>query len=312
MLYCNVYRDMSHFYAKPIIPATNRKRETKVKDDFDIVFLNKYSEYIKSGLKNDKHGRMELFKRLAFDMYQEFGGEKEYVSDRVNNKLVNLSKAEIMRLARFDKKVSLYKEFWTHFGTVTYDSKKFTEEEFIEKFKTFLGNVCFRYGWIIAGKFEVGDEGRKHFHCVARILPGSNFSQITKVHEWNYQTKEWRDRYVLNELEERFGRTDFIPLTADEISNRNIADYVCKYTNKSDGECYYSRGIPSGFCMIIDENEITAEVETIIKIIDKNGEEKEIKKVRYVLADDVCSEGMNSPFDLNKLKKKREIFGMVS
>ncbi len=292
MALCKVYRDFSHFVAKPIVVRnSNIPRRLETKTDFDWIFDGLYESYIEKGIHNTEKQRPELYKRICYDMYNVMGFNSDYshIKEKVYCKLNNKAKAELCRLQRFTKKVAMFKEFWTHFVTITYNDKYMDEEAFENRLRQLLGNNTRRFGWLIAGKFERGEQdGRLHFHALIHMVPGTSFSKIECRNEYNPLTKRMEERYVNVELEEKFGRTDFTPLNQIELQHGNVAEYVCKYTNKSNGKSYYSRGIPTEMVINICDSEIACTKEYKFEYIDKKTDEKKfIKKVKYILRDSV-------------------------
>ena len=293
MALCNVYRDDSHFVAKPIVCRESEKpRKVEPKTDIDWIFDALYQCYTEKGFRNDKKDRAELYKRICFDLHDVMGfGENDYgyIKDKVSAKLNNKLKAELNRLKRFERKSAMFKEYWTHFITITYNDQYMDEETFEKKLRQWLSNQNKRFGWLFAGKFERGEkDGRLHFHALAHILPGTSFSDIECRNEYNPLQKRMEERYVNVELEEKFGRTDFVPLNQIELQHGNVAEYVCKYTNKSEGKTFYSRGILSEMVLEIKDNEISCTKEYDLEYIDKETDEKKvIRKVKHILRDTV-------------------------
>ena len=293
MALCNVYRDYSHFVAKPIVCRESEKpRKVEPKTDIDWIFDALYQCYTEKGFRNDKKDRAELYKRICFDLHDVMGfGENDYgyIKDKVSAKLNNKLKAELNRLKRFERKSAMFKEYWTHFITITYNDQYMDEETFEKKLRQWLSNQNKRFGWLFAGKFERGEkDGRLHFHALAHILPGTSFSDIECRNEYNPLQKRMEERYVNVELEEKFGRTDFVPLNQIELQHGNVAEYVCKYTNKSEGKTFYSRGILSEMVLEIKDNEISCTKEYDLEYIDKETDEKKvIRKVKHILRDTV-------------------------
>lgn len=293
MALCKVYRDYSHFVAKPIESRKSDKpKKVEPKTDFDWIFDGLYQCYTEKGFRNDKKDRPELYKRICFDLHNVMGfGENDYgyIKEKVHLKLNNKLKAELRRLERFERKSAMFKEFWTHFITITYNDKYMDEETFEKKLRQFLSNQAKRFGWLIAGKFERGEkDGRLHFHALIHMVPGTSFSQIECCNEYNPLSQRMEERYVNVELEEKFGRTDFAPLNQIELQHGNVAEYVCKYTNKSEGKTYYSRGIPTDMVLEIEDDEISCKKEYDLEYIDKETDEKKVvQKVKYILRDSV-------------------------
>lgn len=312
MVRCNVYNDFSHFVATPIERRSSSPRKVNPKTDFDKVFDDLYERYVEfDGLKNDEFGREDLYKRLCFDLHNIYGFGAEYslVKDKVRLKLNNKAKAEFRRQLRFLRKSALFKAFWTHFVTISYSDEYLNEKEFKEKLREFFSNMKRRYGWLIAGKFERGDEnGRLHFHGLARILPGTSFSKIEDKIEYNKMTRRMELRHANVALDEKFGRTDFATINQFEMIYGNVALYVSKYTNKSVGEAYYSEGIPSGFVLNVEEEEIAVMTVTELRYIDKKTEEeKKLEKIKLILRDSSFKTTQEEFFDVNIFGKHRRI-----
>ncbi|MBR1746766.1 MAG: hypothetical protein IJ735_00970 [Clostridia bacterium] len=270
-----------------------------------------YEVYTDQGIKNDEKHREELYKRITYDLHDQLGFDREYalIKDKVFQKLKNKAKAEIQRLNRFEKKAMMFKEYWTHFGTITFSDEVMDEATFEKKIRKLLSNSTNRSGWVISGKFERGEVGgRLHFHFLARILPGTSFSKIEQVKEYNPLTKRMEKRWKNVELEEKFGRTDFAPINRMDLLYGNVAEYVSKYENKSSGKTYYSRGIPTGFTMDVLEEEIACEKKTEVVIVDKETEqERTIENIRYILSDQTFKDVPEETFDVKLFAKRRKI-----
>lgn len=312
MALCKVYRDFSHFVAKPIESRKSDKpREVLPKTDFDWIFDGLYETYVEKGFQNNLKQRPELYKRICYDMYNVMGFDSDYaqVKEKVHHLLNNKAKAELRRLERFDKKASMLKEYWTHFATITYNDKYMDEETFQKKLRQWNNNQTKRFGWIFAGKFERGEkDGRLHFHALIHMVPGTSFGRIEHKKEYNPLSKKMEERYVNVELDEKFGRTDFVPINQVDLIHGNVAEYVCKYTNKSNGETYYSRGIPTEMVMDIDDDEIACTKKYEIEYLDKETDEKKvIEKVRYVLKDNIFKESEEEAFDVKVFALHRRI-----
>lgn len=285
---CNVYFDGSNFYAVPIESRKGAERAKPVRDtNFEKAFNEIYEDHVSREFKNNSRGRNDLYKKICFDMKKNYGGEESILKDKIKVALINKFKAEQRRKERFSRKGMLHLEFWTHFITCTYNSAMMTEEEFEKRLRKFFSNCSERQGWVIQGRFERAPEtGRLHFHGMARIPFGSSFSEIVYHREYNPLTHKLEDRYENVYVDTMIGRSDFEPVDSFDHKDVNVMakvmDYIIKYSDKTGGKIYYSRGIPTGLEMEITEMmDVSSEVVKRVKMPDGLVFEFVTKKVLF-------------------------------
>lgn len=148
------------------------------------------------------------------------------------------------RIKRFQRKADL--NCFNYFVSITYDSKKHTEESFESSLRRCLGNLHTRRGWLCMGSFERSpEEQRLHFHCFIHVPEGEMVGALIEDESYN-KKRHRREKRILNTFfGEQFGRTDFVDITDANVYKSTLKNYITKYIYKSDEDkkMFYSRGI---------------------------------------------------------------------
>lgn len=153
------------------------------------------------------------------------------------------SKSLIEKRKRFREKAFLNP--FNYFCTFTYDSRKMTEEEFVERIQKCLSNLHTRRGWRYMYVYERGHEtNRLHIHGLFAIPEGEMVGDIREDRRYDRNDEEMKISHINSWFEERFGRNDFVEIGSIK-DDPSVMNYVIKYVGKSDGRIVYSRGIPS-------------------------------------------------------------------
>ncbi len=159
---------------------------------------------------------------------------------------------------RLHKRLQTYKEKilmneWTYFATFTYDDKKETARSFEKRLKTVFNNFAKRHGWRVIGGWENGElGGRSHFHAFIYVPEGQMVGELYSMSRWSFK-KRRMEYYTDNSyFRERFGMSDWIKITKEDLVQGGLVSYLVKYVCKSGRRLFYSRGIPNEIEMDVD------------------------------------------------------------
>lgn len=251
--------------------ATERERyeRTRWDDLFDIEYdlIKNSDEYKEAG--KDKAIKEELRRNLEMTLIERFyevygytdSVEEETCPEFINRKLYNKSAAYAERKKRFHRKKDQVR--WTYWVTITYDDKKFPNEQVFKKtLLTRFRNLCdpIRNDWLVMGVFEHGElNGRLHFHGFCYVPEGKDIGQL--VHRSKYSEKEkcWHNYIANTDFEEKFGDNEFEDITAATQKDVNA---MSKYTAKmlgymeKGGIVYYCRHIPTDFLVELETTDL--------------------------------------------------------
>lgn len=303
---CNVYFDGSNYYAVPIVHRNNNERAKSIKNStFKKAFNEVYDYYMSRGCS-----RSDLYKKICHDMKKNYGGNESLLKDKIRVALIDKAKAEAVSKERFRRKGMLHLDFWTHFITCTYNPVLMTEEVFEKRLRKLFSNCHTRQGWVIMGRFERAPEtGRLHFHGLGRIPFGSSFSEIEKCCEYNPLTCRNEERYENVYFDTYIGRSDFKPVDnfdyCDAGVMANVMDYIVKYSNKTGGKIFYSRGIPTGIEIELSEYVDFVNGAEVVKKVYKDGITVEII-TKHVLWKDIFIEKGDKYFDVRQFVAKEK------
>lgn len=153
------------------------------------------------------------------------------------------TKSLIEKRKRFRDKAFLNP--FNYFCTFTYDSRKMTEEEFVDRIQKCFSNLHTRKGWRYMYVYERGHEtGRLHIHGLFAIPDGAMVGDIREDRRYDKNDEEMKTSHINGWFEDRFGRNDFVEIESIR-DDPSVMKYVIKYVGKTDGRIVYSRGIPS-------------------------------------------------------------------
>lgn len=270
--------------------AAERERYERTK--WDELFTQEYA-MLKNSADFDETGKdkadiAEL--RGSFEMtlierfYTLYGytdsAEKETCAEFIHRKLYNLSVAYAERKKRFHRKKDQIR--WTYWVTITYDDKKFPNEQAFKKtLLTRFRNLCDprRNDWLVMGVFERGElNGRLHFHGFVYVPNGKDVGQLEHRSKYSEKEHRWHNYIANTDFEAKFGDNEFEDIT--EATQKDINAMV-RYTEKmvrymdKGGIVYYSRHIPTEFLVELE----TTDLLTMFSITCK----RTIK--RYVVSD---------------------------
>lgn len=227
----------------------------------------------------DRKGRSEKSKRFDKYYYEaQYNGipEKEilnYIQERflfeaediIDDSITseecyelyeNFLKRRKAREKRYREK--LFMGDWNYFVTFTYDDEKETAESFEKRLIIAFNNLAKRKGWKVIGGWERGElHGRSHFHAFVKVPEGQMVGELVTRSRYSYKKNRWEAYTDNTYFLERFGISDWIKVTKEELVNGNLASYLVKYVIKSGRRLFYSRGLPNEVEMDIDtENDV--------------------------------------------------------
>ena len=257
-------------------------KKVKVKSERsakDILFDSLYFTAFKQGLKDNKLDKAmtDFIRAGMLKLYPDTDDLNEYIADKIKRKLNNL----LHRKKRFRRKANLNN--WNYFVTFTYDDSKFengTVEErencFKKKLRKCLSNLHTRRGWKYMGVFERAPEtGRLHFHGLVYVPLGEMLGTLTEIQDYDTVNHRIQTRNQNSFFADNFGINDFCEVSTEEMKNGNRTEYILKYIGKTNERIFYSRGIPTEICKVIDGDDIITEMQDF--------------GTKYILFDDVIS-----------------------
>ncbi len=203
-------------------------RITTLKDIFDELY-DKYSDLKPHIQKN----------AIIQDMLPLFQNEidtKYFINEQWDRKRRNL----YTRKQRFEYKA--YNQSYEYFFTITYDSKKHTEQSFEKSLKFALSNLHKRYGCLFQGVWERGNEhDRLHFHGLIYDPNAKITSGLEMVSDYNPQTGKMKTYLQSKYFGDKFGRNEFSEIIPQMYDS--AIKYITKYLSKQGVKPYYSQGL---------------------------------------------------------------------
>lgn len=106
------------------------------------------------------------------------------------------------------------------------------------------------------GVWERSIKGRLHFHCLLLVPQNTMPGELIPVRDYSLTTKRMRESFQNTYFNERFGRTDFIPLDKNAKRYGNAVAYILKYMGKTDEKIVYSRDLPMYMISDITEDDV--------------------------------------------------------
>ena len=107
--------------------------------------------------------------------------------------------------------------------------------------------------------------GRLHFHALMNIPEGQMVGDIEERRDYSTKSHKMQLTHCNTFFESRFGRNDFAPISSGELRFGNTLKYILKYLEKSEERIIYSRGIPTEFLAVINDNDVICEVIDFVK-----------------------------------------------
>ena len=263
---CNVYNDGSHFIATPKIPGEKRfikkKAKTMLDKDFDRWFLEAISTE-RSYKKQMAYIRAKVLEEYGFPGEELIKFLDSYIEGKYKAKMKNID----LRKKRFRRKA--YLNDWNYFVTFTYDSSKQSEESFKASLRKCLSNFHTRRNWRYMGVWEYGEKDKRlHFHALMFIPEGQMPGEIYERKDYSERKHKMIITHENSYFFKHYGKNDFQPITKESLKRGNTLDYILKYITKTNEKIVYSRGIPSEFTDIIDEDDIAvATIDFVVKYV---------------------------------------------
>ena len=135
-----------------------------------------------------------------------------------------------------------YNQNYEYFFTVTFDSKKHTEQNFEKSLKNALSNLHKRYGCLFQGVWERGTENdRLHFHGLIYDPNKKITGDLETVKDYNPKTGKMKTYLQSKYFFEKFGRNEFSEIIPQMYES--AIRYITKYLNKQNVKPYYSKGL---------------------------------------------------------------------
>ncbi len=293
------------------VSERERYERTKWDDLFDKEYsmLKNSDEYKESG--KDKSAKSELRRNLEMTLIDRFynvygykdSTEKETCSEFIHRKIYNMSAAYAERKKRFHRKKDQIR--WTYWVTITYDDKKFDNEQAFKKtLLTRFRNLCDpkRNDWFIMGVFEHGElNNRLHFHGFCYVPQGKAVGQLVSRSKYSEKEKCWHNYKANTDFEQKFGDNEFEDIS--EATQKDV-NAMSKYTAKmlgymeKGGTVYYCRHIPTDFLIELKTTDMLVAYSITCK--------RSIK--RYVVSDLAVKRTNTTIERINKLPEQSDPF----
>ncbi len=268
-----VYWDGENIVAYICGENTATERERYERTQWDELFTTEYNmlknsaEYDEKG--KDKSTKEALRRNLEMTLVERFykiygytdSTEKETCSEFIHRKIYNMSAAYAERKKRFHRKKDQIR--WTYWVTITYDDKKFANEDVFKKtLLTRFRNLCDpkRNDWLIMGVFERGElNDRLHFHGFCYVPQGQTVGQLVPRSKYSEKEKCWHNYKANTDFEAKFGDNEFEDIREatqkDVNAMATYTDKMLRYMEKG-GIVYYSRHIPTEYLVELNTKDM--------------------------------------------------------
>ena len=252
--FCKVYNDGGCYIAVPSSKATKKyKSRNYTRSSMDDLFDQLYLKAIKENV-----ARKDLQEYILAGLREAFPNRWGLV-DFVERKILKVVKNLGARKKRFRRKAFLNP--WNYFVTFTYDDELQSEESFKKRLRKALSNLHTRRGWLYMGVFERAPEtGRLHFHAIMYIPEGQMVGEIYERRDYSTKHHKMQVTHPNTFFEDKLGRNDFEVLSDAELRRGTTMQYLLKYLEKTEERIIYSRGIPTEFTKIINDNDVICEL----------------------------------------------------
>ena len=246
---------------KPKTPTQPRGRLMTRKELFEELY--------KANLDKRPKERKQIVLEGMLPYFKIPESAKAYVDKGFERKRHNV----ISRRVRVSRKIYLHKH-WNYFVTFTYSNALHDEDSFKKQLKYTLWNLTKRKEWQYVGVWERAPlTNRLHFHGLFDIPIGTMVGELISVNDWDSKHHRRQETVQNTYFNERFGRSDFEPITSNEALGDSMA-YILKYIEKTGERIVCSKGLSAYFISDVNENDILAQI---------NDEDKPPK---YLLFDD--------------------------
>lgn len=252
--FCKVYNDGGCYIAVPSLSQSKKYKERcYIRTSLDDVFDQYYLKALKENVP--KKDLQEFILAGLREVFPNKWGLTEFVERKILKVAKNLG----ARKKRFRRKAFLNP--WNYFVTFTYDDELQSEESFKKRLRKALSNLHTRRGWLYMGVFERAPEtGRLHFHAIMYIPEGQMVGEIYERRDYSTKHHKMQVTHSNTFFEKKLGRNDFEVLSDAELRRGTTIQYLLKYLEKTEEKIIYSRGIPTEFTKIINDNDVICEL----------------------------------------------------
>ena len=252
--FCKVYNDGGCYIAVPLFTGLKKhKQRSNMRSSMDDLFDQLYLKAIKENV-----ARKNLQEYILAGLREAFPNAWG-LEDFVERKITRVAKNLGARKKRFRRKAFLNP--WNYFVTFTYDDELQSEESFKKRLRKALSNLHTRRNWLYMGVFERAPEtGRLHFHAIMYIPEGQMVGEIYERRDYSTKQHKMQVTHSNTFFEKKLGRNDFEVLSDAELRRGTTMQYLLKYLEKTEERIIYSRGIPTEFTKIINDNDVICEL----------------------------------------------------
>ena len=252
--FCKVYNDGSCYIAVPSSSGVKKKKRVgTVKMPIDSLFEQLYLQALKENIS-----KREICQYILSGLREQYP-ERLGLEDFVKEKLLKVYKNLGARKKRFRRKAFLNP--WNYFVTFTYNDELQDEDSFKKRLRKCLSNLHTRRGWLYMGVFERAPEtGRLHFHAIVYVPEGQMIGEIYERRDYSTRQHKMQITYSNTFFEQNFGRNDFEELSEVELKRGSTMNYLLKHLEKTEERIIYSRGIPTDFFKVINDDDVICEM----------------------------------------------------
>ncbi|WP_251548723.1 rolling circle replication-associated protein [Pumilibacter intestinalis] len=256
---------------------------TTLKQIFDELYDKYYKQYPNVRKQSILKDMLPLFSSKEDALY--------FVDEQFRRKWRNA----YTRKQRFAYKA--YNQNYEYFFTITFDSKKHTEQSFEKSLKNALSNLHKRYGCLFQGAWERGSENdRLHFHGLIYDPNKKITGELETVKDYNPKTGKMKTYLQSKYFFEKFGRNEFSEIIPQMY--QSAIKYITKYLNKQDVKPYFSKGLYRFIESDIVGNDVICKMDS--------SDERDIRLIvsnKFKIWDEGALIGEASPETIAKAKK---------
>ncbi len=251
-----IYSDGNHYIAIPEkekVSSAKKKGNTfysTEKDEKKKAFEEAYG-------KSEAKSRKEKSEDVTAKISHLFNTEEEARAFTAAN-IDRVRKNIISRKTRLARKINL--GTWNYFCTFTYDDERHTEDSFKQKLSDCFKKMRYRHNWVYIGVWERSEKNKRlHFHGIFNIPDSGMIGELIECTDFNTKTKKMRTTLQNTYFNERFGRSDFSPISKNGPLG-SAAAYIMKYIEKSGERIVYSKGTPTYFVSDILDDDVVCTI----------------------------------------------------
>lgn len=221
-------------------------RTTTLKQIFDEMFNKYFNQF--------PHIRKQSILKDMLPLFPTETDATYFVDEHCRRKWRNA----YTRKQRFEYKA--YNQNYEYFFTVTFDSKKHTEQSFEKSLKLAFSNLHKRYGCLFQGVWERGTENdRLHFHGLIYDPNKKITGELETVSDYNPKTGKMKTYLQSKYFAEKFGRNEFSEIIPQMYDS--AIKYITKYLSKQGVKPYYSKGLYRFIESDIDGNDVLGKMD---------------------------------------------------